>query len=90
MNLITQCRWFKSPRNHLAHPGPRWEQHLFDCLDFRPVAENCRSYAEKPGHFANSGVPVGNMGFILPRPEQKRARELLTRSRELLKQVQTG
>jgi hypothetical protein len=35
-------------------------------------------------------VHAGNMGFILPRSAQKRARELLTQSRELLKQMQAG
>jgi hypothetical protein len=35
-------------------------------------------------------VRAGNMGFILPRSAQKRARELLTQSRELLKQMQAG
>ena len=45
-----------------------------------------------PKGWRGRGGRAGNMGFILPRPEpeQKRVRELLTQSRELLKQMQAG
>jgi hypothetical protein len=44
----------------------------------------------QPEGLARSQRRAGSTGSILPRREQKRVRELLTQSRELLKQLQAG
>jgi hypothetical protein len=55
-----------------------------------PHARRCEYRTAPPK--GGRGMRAGNMGFISAetRAEQKRARELLIQSRELLKQMQIG